>query len=67
VQYSEHALSRAEATNDLARTRSISDALQQLRDDGHRNICADQRSADIGEASLKVGSANSAAPREAAK
>jgi hypothetical protein len=67
VQDSEHALSRAKTANDFARTRSIADTLQQLRDDWHRNICADQRSADIGEASLKVGSADSAAPREAAK
>jgi hypothetical protein len=67
VQDSEHALPRTEATNDLARTRSIADALQQLRYDGHRHICADQRCADIGETSLKVGSTDSAASREAAK
>jgi hypothetical protein len=42
VQDSKHALAGAKAANDLTRARPLPDALQQLGDDGHRNIGADQ-------------------------
>jgi hypothetical protein len=42
VQDSQHALTSAETANDLTCACPLADALQQLRDDGHRNIGADQ-------------------------
>jgi hypothetical protein len=67
VQDSQHALTSAKTANDFARTRSIADTLQQLRDDWHRNVCADQRGANIGEAGLKIGGTDSPTPRKAAE
>jgi hypothetical protein len=67
VQNSQHSLASAKAANDLTRTRPLADTLQQLRNNGHRNICADQRGANIGEASLKIGGTDSPTPRKAAE
>jgi hypothetical protein len=67
VQDSQHALASAETANDLTCTCPLADALQQLRDNGHRNIGADQRGANIGEAGLKIGGADSPTPRKAAE
>jgi hypothetical protein len=67
VQNSQHSLASTEAANDLTRTRPLADTLQQECNDGHRNVCADQRGANIGEAGLKIGGTDSPAPRKAAE
>jgi hypothetical protein len=67
VQDSQHALTSAKAAYDLTCARPLADTLQQLRNNGHRNICADQRGANIGEAGLKIGSTDSPTPRKAAE
>jgi hypothetical protein len=67
VQDSQHALTSAQAANDLARARPLADTLKQLRNNGHRNICADQGGANIGKAGLKVGGTDSPTPRKAAE
>jgi hypothetical protein len=67
VQDPEHALTSAEAANNLTRARSLPDPLQQLSNDGHRNICADQGGTNIGKAGLKVGGTDSPTPRKPAE
>jgi hypothetical protein len=67
VQDSQHALTSAKAAYDLTCARPLADTLQQLRNNGHRNICADQRGANIDEAGLKISGTDSPAPRKAAE
>jgi hypothetical protein len=67
VEDSQHALTSAEAANDLTRARPLADPLQKLRNDWHRNICADQGGANIGKAGLKVGGTDAPTPRKPAE
>jgi hypothetical protein len=67
VEDSQHALTSAKAAYDLTCARPLADALKELRNDGHRNICADEGGANVREPGLEVRGTDASTPREPAE